>query len=575
MPNPISKRSASPAVRALAAGIVGLVITAGALPARAQVQVAPVAAESSALTGAVRDARGLPLLGAFVAAVALGSDQPASIVVTDARGEFRFPGLTQGVYTLLVGSLGFAGTVVQGINVPATVPLSLQLDPQTDRELASLDAPLDLGWALRSSTRDVLRQGETLVVEDEAGEPEVAGPAPVAAAERSPTRWGPMGGEVRLWSFTNTGDSQTVGVTSLSLGDDSNWNFKAYVGDRGAVWAAGNISQPINAAHSLTVGFGYVGGNFDFLRLDDEARDSWIGRLEARDAWQISDSLQLAVAARYERHNYMADSTLLSPSVRLSYSPVDGTRLVTAVMHDEQGLDLTQEAAAFDVISLLGNSNLQLSDTTDLRSQKTTRYEFGVEQDLGAANVRVKAYFDDVTDELLGVYVGGPDGGNGYLLFNVGDTGAKGVEVGLAATLLDVVSGEVLYTYRERDEPYAMPAAFEDFAAESMDWEIRQTHDLLASVSTQVVPSRTQIRATYTWTYGMPVIRDGRLSRDYGRFDLRVRQPLPFQMLDTEWSAMVQVRNLLGPEYQGVYNVTLAELLGLSRGIAGGLAVRF
>ena len=38
---------------------------------------------------------------------------------------------------------------------------------------------------------------------------------------------------------------------------------------------------------------------------------------------------------------------------------------------------------------------------------------------------------------------------------------------------------------------------------------------------------------------------------------------------------MVQVRNLLGPEYQGLYNVSLAELLGLTRGIAGGLAVRF
>jgi len=37
----------------------------------------------------------------------------------------------------------------------------------------------------------------------------------------------------------------------------------------------------------------------------------------------------------------------------------------------------------------------------------------------------------------------------------------------------------------------------------------------------------------------------------------------------------VQVRNLLGPAYDRLYNVSLAELVGLTRGIAGGLAVRF
>jgi len=117
----------------------------------------PVSTEVRSLGGSVQDSRGLPLLGAFVAVIALGADQPAAIVVTDAQGQFDLPQIPEGVYSLLVGSLGFVGAVVQGVQVPTAVPLSLQLEPMADRRLSSFDAPLDLSWVLRSSKRDVLR----------------------------------------------------------------------------------------------------------------------------------------------------------------------------------------------------------------------------------------------------------------------------------------------------------------------------------------------------------------------------------------------------------------------------------
>jgi len=571
MPNITSRRTA-PAVRAITGTLAFALSLGGAGAALAQAQAVPASVvETKQIVGTVQDARGLPLLGAFVAAIALGADQPEAIVVTDARGQFRIPELTDGVYTLLVGSLGFAGTVLQGVTVPAAAPVSLQLEPDTDRALATIDAPLDLSWALRSGQRDVLRQTDAVIVDD-GGSPEPATTGWARADRAASAR--PLGGELRLWSFTKSGDRETVGVTTLALGDDQSWNLKAHLGDQASVWAAGNVNQRLTDAHHLRVGFGYVGGNFDFLRTDDEQHDSWIGRVEAHDSWQVADRLQVEYGARYEHHNYLAQASLLSPSLQVSYTAPAGTRLFAGVASDASGLELTREEGSFEIISLLGHASLRISDTTTVQPERRNRYEVGVEQELGPAQVRVKAYFDDVTDELLGVYVADSQGINNYLLFNIGDSAARGMQVALAGTLVDGVSGELSYAFHDRDQDYPLAGA-DLMPGEFDDWSTSQFHEVQATVAAEFRPFRTSVRASYNYKMGMPVVRDGQLDNQFGRFDLGLRQMLPFNALDTEWSAMVQVRNLLGPDYEGIYNVSLAELLGLTRGIAGGLAVRF
>ena len=142
---------------------------------------------------------------------------------------------------------------------------------------------------------------------------------------------------------------------------------------------------------------------------------------------------------------------------------------------------------------------------------------------------------------------------------------------------MDRVSGELSYSFRDRDAEYPLAAVASASGADLSDWESQgtRTHEVQASVDAQVSPLRTRLMAVYNWKRGMPVLRDGEVHDQFGRIDVGLHQPLPFRALDTEWSAMVQIRNLLGPEYEGLYNVSLAELLGLTRGIAGGLAVRF
>ncbi len=557
------------------ATILTLFVAALAPSVHAQVPVSRTIASDMTLSGVVQDTRGLPLLGAFVAVIALGADEPAAVVVTDGRGAFSVGNLPQGVYSLLVGSLGFTGTVLQGINVPTTVPVTLQLEPDQERSLAAFDAPLDLGYALRSSKRDVLRQTDTTLV---TADGEVAAGNHAAAGDGTVRPAMMMGGEIRLWSFANVGSRESVGVTTLDLSGENMWNLRAHVGNRGSVWAASNLEQDLGSGHNLRVGFGYVGGGFQFVLPEElDGPGSWIGRLDVEDTWQVAEPLQVRYGVRYEHHNYLGNTEMVSPAFELAFAVVDNTRLTTGVSMNSTGLGLAHDNG-FAVMSMLNKANIRINDTARVVPERALRYHLGLEQVIGGAAVSVRAYYDDVTDELLGVYLAGANGQHNYLFFNVGDTGARGVELGVAGKIVDAVSGEITYAFRDRETAYgwrALTPVGPASGAASVDQLARQTHEVNATVAAQIPTAQTFVEATYNWRHGMLAVRDGQARPDIGRFDFRVRQPLPFHGLRTEWSAMLQVRNLLGQEYEGLYNVSLAELVGLTRGIAGGLAVRF
>ena len=558
-----------------AATIVTLFVAAIAPSVQAQVPVSRTIAPDTTLSGVVQDTRGLPLLGAFVAVIALGADEPSAVVVTDGRGAFSIGNLPRGVYSLLVGSLGFTGTVLQGINLPTAVPVTLQLEPDQERSLAAFDAPLDLGYALRTSNRDVLRQTDTTLVTDE-GAAAVGSSAPASDGSVRPATV--VGGEIRLWSFANVGNRETVGVTTLDLSGNNMWSLRAHVGNQGSVWAASNLQRSFGGGHDLRVGFGYVGGGFQFALAEEmDAQAPWIGRLEIEDTWQVAAPLQLHYGVRYEHHNYLGDTEMISPAFELTFAIVDNTHLTTGVSMNTTGLGLAEDNG-FEVMSVLNKANIRINDTTQVVPSRAVRYHFGLEQIIGGAAISVRAYYDAVTDELLGVYLAGASGRHDYMFLNVGDTAARGVEVGVAGKIVDSVSGRITYAFRDRQNDYgwrALSAGGTGGATVSLDQLGRQTHEVNATLAARIPAADTFVEATYNWRYGLLVVRDGQTRPDIGRFDFRVRQPLPFHGHRTEWSAILQVRNLLGQAYDGLYNVSLAELVGLTRGIAGGLAVRF
>ena len=100
-------------------------------------------------------------------------------------------------------------------------------------------------------------------------------------------------------------------------------------------------------------------------------------------------------------------------------------------------------------------------------------------------------------------------------------------------------------------------------------------HEVAAGVETVLGGYDTRLNAIYHWKAGVPVVRGGTLGSVYERLDMNVRQPLPFRAFSSDWSALLQVQNVLGRAYEGVFDFRLDNTPVLTRLVSGGLAVRF
>ena len=101
-------------------------------------------------------------------------------------------------------------------------------------------------------------------------------------------------------------------------------------------------------------------------------------------------------------------------------------------------------------------------------------------------------------------------------------------------------------------------------------------HEVAAGLETVVGGYDTRLNAIYYWQTGVPVVRGGTLGSVYERLDMNVRQPLPFRAFSSDWSALLQVQNVLGRAYDGVFDFRLDNTPPvLARLVSGGLAVRF
>ena len=575
--------------------VAGFVLAAGPADARRGAgEFIQVLSGPGPLAGTVSDARGVPLIGAFVGAVVPGSSEPLAFALTGKGGRFALRDLVPGIYTLVAGSIGFAGTVVQGIVIPQVEPVNLQLLVKTERDLSSVEGPIDLGWSVRRRVRDVLRQDEGLAMgaAGESPRPDDRRLASSPAAARDSVY-----AEVSLWTLAGvTDDDSPSGATSVALvgapsASDAgvpSWRFEAHVNQEGSVWTHSDIQQAIGEDHALSIGVGYVGQTYQFGILPGGAREGrsgdlpWMGRLDAQDRWRLSQPVALTYGLRVEHHDYISEAALFSPRLQVSVSPGASWGLVTGVSYSSEVLGLEGVDAGSAPDWGLGCRDFDIVPVGALEPERAVRYRLGLRQRLGAAEFQVRAFYDDVSNDILGVYFQDPDGVGDYLVFNVGDSSVRGFEVAVGTSFFDRVTGELTYSYGNRDgDRQALDNAVgQERLQEAMlrfgaPGFYQDTHELQASVGAFLEGPQTRVLAVYYWKRGFPVLRGGQIKEDYGRFDLRVRQPLPFRALDTEWSALVHLRNLIGSEYDGLFDFSLAEVRNLSRAIAGGLAVRF
>jgi len=534
----------------------------------------------SILNGTVLDASGLPLIGAFIAVGLPGSEQPMALTASDQSGRFQVP-LSPGVYNLMAASFGHVSAVMPSIQMPRAEPVRLQL--RSERQVVSLlsdNAPLDIGYAFRPGVRDVLRS--TDVALDARGVSETNAAWVNNVSESS--MWANVGGELSLWTVApnaGTDFEDTRSATDFSMGSvggsKQSWVFRGQIADGGVVRARSDLSRVLSDAHALRLGIGFAGKELAGPELDDTPRNMWVGSLSAEDFWRIGNALQIGYGMRFEHYNYLEENGLVSPRIQVAFAPIESVVLTTGVSYDAEAPGLAELRFQVDPLAI---RYMDVIGVDAIDPERTLRYELGVQTAAASMMWSARAYHDEITDELVGVCMANPQGSCDYHVANLGDSAMTGVEVDVRRSLWDGFAARASYAYGRRDGA-ALPAAIastsgllsDGFEADLAD--VDDVHELAAGIETVLGNYDTRLNATYRWQMGIPVVRQGNLSSTYERLDLRVRQPLPFRTFSSDWSALLQVQNVLGESYDGVFDFRLGDAPVLNRLFSGGLAVRF
>ncbi len=556
---------------------VAAVLMFVARPAVAGPQLAPQ--QNSMLTGAVYDSSGLPLIGALIAVAIPGSERPTALTASDARGHFAVS-LTPGVYTLMARSFGHVAAVIQGVQMPRAEPVRMQL--RSARQVISLlsdTATLDIGYAFRPRVRDVLRGTESTL--DAGGVTETNAAWVDSLGEGSV--WANVGGELSLWAVAPTGSAleDSRSVTEFSMGSvgsgAQSWVFKGQLAAGGVVRARSDLSRVLSDTHALRLGIGFAGKDLAVPEFEHTARNMWVGSLLVEDFWRLGEAVQIGYGMRFEHYSYLEETGFVSPRVQIAFVPIESVTLTTGVSYDAEAPGLAELRFQVDPLAV---RYMDMLSVDNIRPERTLRYEIGVHTATAKTEWHARAFHDEITDELVGVYLANAQGSSDYLVANLGDSVMQGIEVDVRRSFMNSVSGLFSYAYGRR-EGAALPT---DLVAErgllSSGFDVASAgvdvvHEVAAGVETVFGSYDTRLNATYHWQAGIPVVRAGNLESIYERLDLRVRQPLPFRAFSSDWSALLQVQNVLGRSYDGVFDFRLGEAPVLRRLFSGGLAVRF
>ena len=366
--------------------------------------------------------------------------------------------------------------------------------------------------------------------------------------------------------------------SAIANGEVSSWVLAgAYTGDA-------------QATHALDVGLSFGGRRDDRGGLvvgDTLDAERWtVGSVHAFDNWSLSPRLAVDYGAQYARYEYVERTTLFSPRVGVMVSPIDRTRVRALISQ-------RMVARGAEEILLPPTNGLwlpperrfaSLSPDGSLRAERARHVEFVVEHELTDAYVvGVRRFFQGVDDQLVTRFDvdtpnGLPAGRGHYYLANAGRVDMDGWGVSLNRSLPGRVRGSVDYSLtRARWSRAPESALVGRLVPSALRPETEAFHDVTTSVETEI--PETSTRVFVLWRLNTAYAMSGIGAEGPGldaRFDIHVRQALPFSPLDgSTWELLVAVRSLF--REPGAQASTYDELLVVRppKRIVGGLLVRF
>jgi hypothetical protein len=524
-----------------------------------------------------------------------------------------------------VSSIALRHVNSTSIVAPPVIPAGLgPVAPLSDAPVQSDAAPAsegdsrdgassgdDVAWRLRHARRSILNDAQQVLVATDSSAPDGLGPShafgrAMESSARVATNFfagTPFSGQLNLLTTSSfdavqdmfaprafAGRNVANFVVSAPAGANADWTVRGAVtqADLSSWVVAGEyLTRSATARHRYDLGLSYStqrydGGNFAALRnVTDGSRN--VGTLHGFDTFAVSRTVVVTYGAEYGRYDYLNDSSLLSPRVAVTITPAEHLR-ITARMSDRAAAPGAEEFVPPDTGIWLPPQRTfsSLDGRSPLTAERTLHLDAGIERDFGPATISMRAFRQHVDDQLVTLFgidqPGQPNAVLGhYFVANNGGVDATGYSAGIKAVIASRVHGSVEYSFAQTSwNPVDNPKyllLLGPSMARSADERI---HDIATSVEADVPETSTRVMVLYRINNAFAGRNLADASGVDGRFDVQVRQSLPFlDFSSAKWEMLVTVRNFFrdATTDQSLFDELL--VVHPPKRVVGGLTLRF
>ncbi|HWR17673.1 MAG TPA: carboxypeptidase-like regulatory domain-containing protein [Terriglobales bacterium] len=543
----------------------------------------PAYASQGTISGVVKNASGVPQMGAMVEVFARGTSHVAT-GFTDTKGFYTLAQLIPGTYDVKVSAPSFLPTLRESVSLRsgANLVVNLTLNTLSDaiRFLPTKQGTSDdddWKWTLRSAAnRPILRvkNGEPLVIANGNDREFRASVAFVAGSDGDA-----FGGTNEMSTRFNV-EHSLFQTGMLSLDGDVGYG----PGANGTVLRTSYVHRMPDGSRpeiSLTVRRFAMSPT---SALQDAALDAL--SFSASDNFTFGDFVDVRVGSEFQSVQFLGRVNAFRPfgsvGVHLSPDTVMEYQYATSVPNtrrwkgfDTAPADLSESGPR---MSLLGTRSL---------IERGRHQELSLSKRHGNTAVQVAYFHDSMRNSAL-TGVGDvqqamedilPDVYSGTFAYSGGDLNTNGMRVVVERRLSNGITATMNYAFGGVLELDGSNVSIADLRS-SLDSQLR--HSVAGKVSGTIPRSKTQWLTSYKWTSGNAISTVDLFNSGPGQTDpylnVFLRQPLPgTNFMPGKLEALVDLRNLLaqgyrpvvGPDGQTLYLVQAA------RSIRGGLAFVF
>jgi len=470
--------------------------------------------------------------------------------------------------------------------------------------------PGEIAWRLVHARRSILKDVDQAIVASNVHDgSSFTGPRSFSHAMESSARLAsnfftdtPFSGQFNLLTTSSFDTPQDMfgsraflsrSVANMVVGapaGDADWTIRGAMteGDIASWVLSGDYVTRAASAHRYDIGYSYStqrydGGNFAALKnLTDGSRN--VGTLHVFDTYAVMPRVLVSYGARYAHYDYLDSRSLLSPRVGVTIIPADHLRVNALVSQRALAPGAEEFVQPETGIWLPPQRTFSsLDDRAPLIAEKITHVEAGIERDLApGVTLSVRAFHQHADNQLVTLFgvdqPGLPSATLGhYFVTNNGPLDATGYSAGFKGTLASRVRGSVDYSFaRASWGPSGTLGYLLMVAPSAVRTGDERLHDVSTSLEADVPETSTRVMVLYR-------VSNGFARRDLtagagvdGRFDVQVRQSLPFLDFSTaKWEMLITVRNFFRDTTgdQSIYDELLVARP--PKRVVGGLTLRF